>query len=316
MFYNIYVKESWQGVMIKEGIIIEGPFWPEPVRVKMVNDFNNQIQIEAVYGYILKLPRIRFLIADDPGAGKTIMAGLIIKELKLRGIINRILIVVPGHLKDQWRRGLKEKFQETFIVIDRNMMNSFYGENPWQRENQVITSLDFAKQEEILPSISSTHWDLVIVDEAHKMSAYKYSDRLSKTERYRSGEVLSKNSEHLLFLTKKIKKVFCFLMSREPEDVSKENLGFDIRSKGRDEIRYIEVKARKDEGEVALTPNEWFKAKRFKEQYWVYVVANAVKNPILYIINNPTKNLNIQEKVEVVRFIVPLTEWKNKGVKV
>jgi hypothetical protein len=105
-------------------------------------------------------------------------------------------------------------------------------------------------------------------------------------------------------------------MSREPEDVSKENLGFDIRSKGRDEIRYIEVKARKDEGEVALTPNEWFKAKRFKEQYWVYVVANAVKNPILYIINNPTKNLNIQEKVEVVRFIVPLTEWKNKGVKV
>jgi SNF2 family DNA or RNA helicase len=259
--------------IIKEGKIIEGPFWPEPIKVKIwektgnwihiigetlfsnnhidqlisLNDFDKikvkdlvlnfssnasnvflaiesirfrfaslfdpllamniskidplPFQIEAVYGYILKLPRIRFLIADDPGAGKTIMAGLIIKELKLRGIVNRILIVVPGHLKDQWRRELKEKFQETFIVIDRDMMNSFYGENPWKRENQVITSIDFAKQEEILPSISSTHWDLVIVDEAHKMSAYKYSDRLSKTERYRLGEILSKNSEHLLFLT-------------------------------------------------------------------------------------------------------------------
>ena len=65
-------------------------------------------QIEAVYGYVLKLPRIRFLIADDPGAGKTIMAGLIIKELKLRNLANRILIIVPGHLKDQWKRELKD----------------------------------------------------------------------------------------------------------------------------------------------------------------------------------------------------------------
>ena len=63
-------------------------------------------QIEAVYGYVLKLSRIRFLIADDPGAGKTIMAGLIIKELKLRNLVKRILIVVPGHLMDQWRRNL------------------------------------------------------------------------------------------------------------------------------------------------------------------------------------------------------------------
>jgi hypothetical protein len=100
---------------------------------------------------------------------------------------------------------------------------------------------------------------------------------------------------------------------REPEDVSKENLGFDIRSKGNGEIRYMEVKARKDEGQVALTCNEWFKAKRFKEQYWLYVVANATINPTLYITNNPAENLNIQEKVEVVRFIVPLKEWKIKG---
>jgi len=105
-------------------------------------------QIEAVYGYVLSLPRIRFLIADDPGAGKTIMAGLILKELKLRHLARRILIVVPGHLKDQWRREMKERFEETFVVIDRGLMDALYGENPWQREAQIITSMDFAKVED------------------------------------------------------------------------------------------------------------------------------------------------------------------------
>jgi hypothetical protein len=102
---------------------------------------------------------------------------------------------------------------------------------------------------------------------------------------------------------------------REPEDVSKENLGFDIRSRGKDEIRYIEVKARKEEGDVALTVNEWLKAKRFKENYWLYIVCNAITNPTLYIINNPAETLKVQDKVEVVRFIVPLEEWKKKGEK-
>ncbi len=158
-------------------------------------------QIEAVYGYILKLAYIRFLIADDPGAGKTIMAGLVIKELKLRGIVSRILIIVPGHLKDQWRRELKEKFQETFVVIDKSLIDANYGENVWQKENQIITSMDFAKKDYILSSLSSVHWDLVVVDEAHKMAAYKYGDKFSKTDRYKLGEVISKNSTHLLFLT-------------------------------------------------------------------------------------------------------------------
>jgi SNF2 family DNA or RNA helicase len=70
-------------------------------------------RIDVVYGYVLRLPRIRFLITDDPGAGKTIMAGLIIKELKLRNQARRILIVAPGHLKDQWRREMKDRFEET-----------------------------------------------------------------------------------------------------------------------------------------------------------------------------------------------------------
>ena len=158
-------------------------------------------QIEAVYGYVLKQPRIRFLIADDPGAGKTIMAGLIIKEMKLRRLARRTLIVVPGHLKDQWRRELKDKFDEKFVMLDRPTFNAHYGENPWERNEQVITSIDFAKQEEILPTLSSVHWDLVIVDEAHKMAAYRYGNKVSKTQRYKLGEVLSKTSNHLLFLT-------------------------------------------------------------------------------------------------------------------
>jgi len=158
-------------------------------------------QIEAVYGYILKLPLIRYLIADDPGAGKTIMAGLIIKELKLRGIVRKILIVVPGHLKDQWKRELKDKFQEIFEVIDRSRMDASYGDNPWSKEDQVITSIDYAKREEVLPSLSSSEWDLTIVDEAHKFTAYQYGEKINKSERYKLGEVLSRNSEHLLFLT-------------------------------------------------------------------------------------------------------------------
>lgn len=158
-------------------------------------------QIEAVYGYILKLPCIRYLIADDPGAGKTIMAGLIIKELKLRNLAKKILIVSPGHLKDQWRREMKEKFDEIFGVVDRNTIDSYYGENVWDRESQIITSMDFAKREEILPAIRSTRFDLVICDEAHKFAAYQYGDKTKKTERYKLGEVLSEVSNHLLFLT-------------------------------------------------------------------------------------------------------------------
>ncbi len=158
-------------------------------------------QIEAVYGYVLKQPHIRFLIADDPGAGKTIMTGLILKELKLRGLVKKILIVVPGHIMDQWGRELKEKFDETFTMFGRNTFNSHYGENPWEKYNQIITSIDFSKQDDILATLSSTYWDLVIVDEAHKMAAYKYGDKTQRTQRYKLGEVLSKNSNHLIFLT-------------------------------------------------------------------------------------------------------------------
>jgi len=158
-------------------------------------------QIEAVYHYIMQNPHIRFLLADDPGAGKTIMAGLLLKELKYRGLVTRVLIVVPGQLKDQWMREMKEKFQENFTIVDRNVMRSEYGKNIFTDKNQVIISMDFAKQDDVILALRESNWDLCIVDEAHKMSAYKYGEKITKTQRYTLGEVLSHNTTFLLFLT-------------------------------------------------------------------------------------------------------------------
>lgn len=158
-------------------------------------------QLEAVYGVLLKKSRVRFLLADDPGAGKTIMAGLFLKELKYRGVLSRILIVTPANLTDQWRRELKEKFGETFEVMNRDTATAVYQDNPWEKRSQLITSIDFAKREENLSLLERVQWDLVIVDESHKLSATRYGAEVKKSQRYRLGEVLAKGSTHLLFLT-------------------------------------------------------------------------------------------------------------------
>ncbi len=158
-------------------------------------------QIDAVYFHMLPKPRLRFLLADDPGAGKTIMAGLLLKELKYRGLAERILIVVPGHLRDQWRRELEEKFGENFYVVDRAILQNAYGQNPWREFPQSLTSMDFAKQDEVLQTLVDVDWDLVVVDEAHKLAAYRYGEKTKKTQRYRLGEVLAQNSRMLLYLS-------------------------------------------------------------------------------------------------------------------
>lgn len=94
-------------------------------------------QLEAVYDYFLSMPRIRFLLADDPGAGKTIMAGLLLKELTIRGLVKRTLIITPASLSFQWQREMKEKFWEQFEVIRSDVLRANYGMNPWQDRNQV-----------------------------------------------------------------------------------------------------------------------------------------------------------------------------------
>ena len=155
-------------------------------------------QLEAVYEYFLKLPSVRFLLADDAGAGKTIMAGLLVRELKLRGLAERILVVCPANLAFQWQRELKEKFDQQFLVLKGGDIRDQFGVNQWLSQKQVITSLDLAKREDILPGLRQVRWDLVIVDEAHRMSA---SDETHKSQRYRLGELLRDSADNLLLLT-------------------------------------------------------------------------------------------------------------------
>lgn len=162
-------------------------------------------QIEAVYGKMLPQPRLRFLLADDPGAGKTIMAGLLIKEMKLRTAIEKILILVPASLTIQWQDELLRFFNEYFVVVNYQLDRA-QTINIWQKESQIITSIDYAKQENVRERIWQQKWDIVIVDEAHKCSAYtkRRSDRAPEafpTKRYKLVDELSKNVPHLLFLT-------------------------------------------------------------------------------------------------------------------
>jgi SNF2-related domain len=110
-------------------------------------------QLEAVYDYLLKLARVRFLLADDAGAGKTIMAGLLIRELELRGLAERILIVCPANLAFQWQRELKEKFDTKFLVLKGQDIRDQFGVNQWLERNRVITSLDLARRR---PGFTST----------------------------------------------------------------------------------------------------------------------------------------------------------------
>jgi len=155
-------------------------------------------QLAAVYDHLLKLARVRFLLADDAGAGKTVMTGLLIRELKLRGLAERILVVCPSNLSFQWQRELREKFEEKFVLLRGSDIRDQFGMNQWMEQKQIITSLDLAKREDILPGLRQAHWDLVVVDEAHRMS---WTPPTAKTARYALGELLRDTADHLLLLT-------------------------------------------------------------------------------------------------------------------
>ncbi len=163
-------------------------------------------QIEAVYQAMLPQPRLRFLLADDPGAGKTIMAGLLVKELKLREVIERILILCPAPLTIQWQDEMLHWFGESFDIIfsavDQQQLT-----NPWQRSSQIIASIDYAKQEDVRERVWQQRWDLVIIDEAHKCSARTASggqnreSKVATTKRYDLASHLTSQADHVLLLT-------------------------------------------------------------------------------------------------------------------
>jgi superfamily II DNA or RNA helicase len=159
-------------------------------------------QIRAVYGDMLPRQPLRFLLADDPGAGKTIMAGLLIKELMIRGDLRRCLIVPPGSLVEQWQDELWLKLGLEFDIVTRSEIEASRSGNPFAERNLVIARLDqLSRNDDIQAKLEQTDWDLVVVDEAHKMSAHFYGYEVKKTRRYQLGELLARITRHLLLMT-------------------------------------------------------------------------------------------------------------------
>ncbi len=173
---------------------------------------NNRIEIEpyqvqAAYE-ILNSYDHRYLIGDEVGLGKTIEAGIVIEELIARERAQRVLIVAPAPLVVQWQEEMREKFDRNFVIYDRETVRSHRKSHPnqnvWLQEDLIITSIDFAKQDDMLEALRNLDvpWDAAVFDEAHHLTARRSSDdSIERTQRYMVGEAVAENSEALLFLT-------------------------------------------------------------------------------------------------------------------
>ncbi|MFT5419592.1 MAG: superfamily II DNA or RNA helicase [Candidatus Endobugula sp.] len=159
-------------------------------------------QISAVYEHMLPKQPLRFVLADDPGAGKTIMAGLLIRELLMRADAKRILIVSPGSLTEQWQDELLEKFGVTFDIFSREKQEQCASGNYFDESDQLICRLDqLSRNEDFQEKLKNTEWDLIIVDEAHKLSANYFGNKVNKTKRFQLGELLGSITRHFLLMT-------------------------------------------------------------------------------------------------------------------
>ena len=227
-------------------------------------------QVEAVYTYLLPLPRIRFLLADDTGAGKTIMTGLLLKDLLFRGVIKKILIVTPGGLTRQWQEEeLQEKFGLYARLINRPSFEADPGQFSQHEEGTFVVSIDFlARNEGCLKAAEQTRWDIVIVDEAHKLSAYEYGEKLEESERYKAIKTLSKRTDHLLFLTatphRGRKDTFRRLLQLLDEDLFRKDKHVIDRVREQTE-QYNSPIDTKDEKSIYRARNRFF-LRRLKEE--------------------------------------------------
>jgi len=159
-------------------------------------------QITAVYGEMIPRQPLRFLLADDPGSGKTIMTGLFIKELIARGDLQRCLIVCPGNLVEQWQDELDRRFHLPFQIMTNDNFEAARTGNWFAETPLAICRLDkLSRNEDIQGKLNATDWDLVVCDEAHKMSAHYFGGEISYTKRYRLGQLLSSITRHFLLLT-------------------------------------------------------------------------------------------------------------------
>ena len=189
----------------------------EALRIRMAGRFDPMLavhtseleplphQIQAVYGELIQRTPLRFLLADDPGAGKTIMAGLYVKELMLRGDLERCLIVAPGGLVEQWQDELRDKFGLHFELLTRQLADATPAtaeSSVFTRHNLLIARMDqLSRSDEFRDLLDRAEWDLVVVDEAHRMSAHYFGSELKKTRRYQLGELLGRHARHFLLMT-------------------------------------------------------------------------------------------------------------------
>lgn len=159
-------------------------------------------QVYVANRVVSKNPRPRMILADEVGLGKTIEAGLVIKELRARGLIERVLVITPASLTIQWQQELRSKFNETFEFIDGAGVKflSRDGSNPWSKRDNVICSLEFARSEKNTKSITEADWDIVVFDEAHRLRRRKIGNRTQYTRAYQLADKL-KDHFGLLLLT-------------------------------------------------------------------------------------------------------------------
>lgn len=159
-------------------------------------------QITAVYESMLPRQPLRYVLADDPGAGKTIMAGLFIRELLMRADAKRVLIVAPGSLVEQWQDEMFEKFGLSFTLFSREQVEQSRSGNPFDDIDLMVARVDqLSRNEDLQEKLRLSHWDLIVVDEAHKLSASYFGNKVNKTKRFQLGELLGSITRHFLLMT-------------------------------------------------------------------------------------------------------------------